>query len=415
MVQAASDRKTTVFISYRRETGFFLAKYIFDYLHAAGYDVFMDVHSLGAGEFEQTTLAEVAARDYFLLVLTSGNLQGMTSERDWLRKELMQAVKSGRTVVPVVADGFKFEDHRVQEVLEKLPRALQSLPSFNAVRIPPPEYFDSAMKRLISFLKAPADSTPSLGTDKSSDTAAAPKSVAQAQSVLHELTLPPVTSLTKIQSATPWSDLQATLAGAGGAGTDAPALKESSPTSSKWLAKLTTRPRLPAPTLRWGPLGGLRWTEVREADKYVLEESGDAEFKGPGEVVYQGPGSRYFARAGPVKYYRVKAIGKGAAGESGWSNIVMSPTAKRAFPYRLPAPYLRRGPLSNLRWTEVREADKYVLEESSDAEFKDPGEVVYQGPRNYFARAGPVKYYRVKAIGKIAEGDWSNIVGGPHK
>ena len=143
-MQAASDRKTTVFVSYRREGGFMLAKYIFDYLHAAGYDVFMDVHSLGAGEFEQTTLAEVAARDYFLLVLTSGNLQGMTSERDWLRNELMQAVKSGRTVVPVVADGFKFEDHRVQEVLEKLPRALQSLPSFNAVRIPPPEYFDSS-------------------------------------------------------------------------------------------------------------------------------------------------------------------------------------------------------------------------------------------------------------------------------
>ena len=65
-MQTASDRKTTVFISYRREGGFVLAKYILDHLHAAGYDVFMDVQSLGAGEFEQTTLAEVAARDYFL-------------------------------------------------------------------------------------------------------------------------------------------------------------------------------------------------------------------------------------------------------------------------------------------------------------------------------------------------------------
>ena len=56
-MQTASDRKTTVFISYRRQGGFVLAKYIFDHLHAAGYDVFMDVQSLGAGEFEQTTLA----------------------------------------------------------------------------------------------------------------------------------------------------------------------------------------------------------------------------------------------------------------------------------------------------------------------------------------------------------------------
>jgi hypothetical protein len=206
-VQAASDRKTTVFVSYRREGGFMLAKYIFDYLHAAGFDVFMDVQSLGAGEFEQTTLAEIAARDYFLLVLTSGSLEGMIREKDWLRKELMQAVEFGRTVVPVLAEGIKFEDHRVQKVLEKLPPALQALPSLNAVRIPPPEYFDSAMERLRSFLKAIADSAPSHSTDKSRRSAAAPKSVAQAQSALHRLTLPPVASLTKTQSATPWSDL----------------------------------------------------------------------------------------------------------------------------------------------------------------------------------------------------------------
>lgn len=188
-MQAASDRKTTVFVSYRREGGFVLAKYIFNYLRAAGFDVFMDVQSLGAGEFEHTILAEVAARDYFLLVVTAGSLDGMIREKDWLRIELMQAVESGRTVVPVLAEGFTFEDHRVQEVLEKLPPALQALSSFNAVRIPPPEYFDSAMERLRSFLKAIADSAPSRGTDKSSGTAAAPESVAQAQSALHGLTL----------------------------------------------------------------------------------------------------------------------------------------------------------------------------------------------------------------------------------
>lgn len=287
-MQAASDRKTTVFISYRRQGGFFLAKYIFDHLHAAGYDVFMDVHSLGAGEFEQTTLAEVAARDYFLLVLTSGSLKGMIHEKDWLRKELMRAVESGRTVVPVLAEDLKFEDQRMQEVLEKLPPALHTLPSFNAVRIPPPEYFDSAMERLREFLKPIADSAPSRGTDKSSGTGAAARSVAQAQSALHELTLPPVTSLTKIQSATPWSDLQATLAGTD-VGVDAPALKKLSPGP----------PRPPAPTLT-RLLGLLAWAKVSEADTYVLAESGDAEFRHPGKVVYQGPMTSLDERVGTV-------------------------------------------------------------------------------------------------------------------
>jgi hypothetical protein len=179
-VPETSDRKTTVFVSYRREGGFVLAKYIFDYLQAAGFDVFMDVQSLGAGEFEQTILAEVAARDYFLLVLTAGSLEGMIREKDWLRIELMQAVESGRNVVPVLAEGFKFQDHRVREVLEKLPPPLQALPSFNAVPIPPPEYFDDAMKRIRKFLKAIPNSAPSHGTDKPSGTAAAPKGVAQA-------------------------------------------------------------------------------------------------------------------------------------------------------------------------------------------------------------------------------------------
>ena len=76
---------------------------------------------------------------------------------------------------------------------------------------------------------------------------------------------------------------------------------------------------------------------------YVLEESGDAEFKNPGKVVYRGPKTSWVNMSAtslpqtrtslrpksltdilipPSKYYRVKAIGKGGAGESGWSNIV---------------------------------------------------------------------------------------------
>jgi hypothetical protein len=323
-VQAASGRKTTVFVSYRREGGFILAKYIRDYLHAAGYDVFMDVQSLGAGEFEQTTLAEVAARDYFLLVLTSESLERMILQNDWLRKELMQAVKSRRTVVPVLAEDFKFEDHRVQKVLQKLPPALQALPTFNAIRIPQPEYFDSAMNRLLSFLKVITNSAPSYGTDKSRSTTAAPKRVAQAQSALHRMTLPPVASLTTTQSATPWSDLELKFMGSGVVGVDTPTLKK--PAAST---------RLPAPTLTKGFVGVI-WTKVKGAGKYVLEESGDAGFKSPGKVVYQGSETSWknlsaYILSRPTatglrlpalsKYYRVKAISKDGAGESDWSNV----------------------------------------------------------------------------------------------
>jgi TIR domain len=424
-VPAASDRKPSVFVSYRRETGFYLAKYIFDRLHLAGYDVFMDVHSLGAGEFEQTTLAQIAARDYFLLVITPGSLRGMTRKQDWLRKELMQAVESKRTVVPVLADGVKFEDADVQEVLRKLPPVLRDLPSFNAIRIPPPEYFDSAMKRLISFLKITALSAPS--TPKPSREAAAtkirirkaaapPKSVTQAQSALHGLTLPPPTSLPKTQSAAPWSALQATLPGSGLFVMDAPTLEETF-------------------------LGVLKWTKVPPAYKYVLEESIDSNFGRP-STVYEGRNTSYRPKTKrglfQIWNYRVKAIGLGR--ESDWSNVVIitgkavttqAPRnlrqgvsqSERPAPFKLwplATPSLKEDISGGLTWTGGVLGATYVLEVSRDRKFT-PGKVAYKGPNTSWVPHSsfpgrlqiPVRlHYRVKAIGLgVQQSPWSNVVG----
>ena len=137
-------------------------------------------------------------------------------------------------------------------------------------------------------------------------------------------------SLTKMQSATPWSDLQAEFAGTGVARADAPAPKK------------TVAPLLPPAPILKKEIFGLSWTEVSKAKEYVLEESGDAEFKSPGKVVYQGSMTSWMdlsadllgklgkpsllrALPGLARYYRVKAIGKGAAGASDWSNVVSGP------------------------------------------------------------------------------------------
>jgi hypothetical protein len=76
--------QVSVFISYRRNGGFYLAKSIYDDLQEHGYDVFMDVRSLGAGEFEGITLDQIRARDYFVVVLTKGSLDRITNADDWL-------------------------------------------------------------------------------------------------------------------------------------------------------------------------------------------------------------------------------------------------------------------------------------------------------------------------------------------
>ena len=53
------NESISVFISYRRDGGFYLAKNIYDDLLKRHYDVFMDVHTLGAGDFTTTTLNEI--------------------------------------------------------------------------------------------------------------------------------------------------------------------------------------------------------------------------------------------------------------------------------------------------------------------------------------------------------------------
>ncbi|MBN1966081.1 MAG: toll/interleukin-1 receptor domain-containing protein, partial [Anaerolineae bacterium] len=64
-----ADPQKTVFISYRRNVSSFIARAIFMDLRAHGYDVFMDVESIDAGEFDRIILGQIAARAHFLVIL----------------------------------------------------------------------------------------------------------------------------------------------------------------------------------------------------------------------------------------------------------------------------------------------------------------------------------------------------------
>jgi uncharacterized protein YjbI with pentapeptide repeats len=143
----------SVFISYRREGGFYLAKNIHDHLKQCGYDVFMDIHQLGAGEFEKTTMAEIRSRDYFVIVLTKGSLNRLRDPNDWLRKEIQTARDADRRIIPVLDVDFSFGASEVRDVLAAAPKAIREIAGFNAVNMPRPEYFEDGLKRLRGFLR----------------------------------------------------------------------------------------------------------------------------------------------------------------------------------------------------------------------------------------------------------------------
>src|SRR5262245_6883160 len=141
-----------VFISYRRDLSAFMARAVFQDLRTNGIDVFMDVESIDAGQFDRIILHQIAARPYFLVILTPGSLKRCKNPSDWLLREITHAVASRRIIIPLVSPNSSFaetERFLTGNVAAELRRA-------NAVKIPH-DYFQEAMDRLRTRFLKPVD------------------------------------------------------------------------------------------------------------------------------------------------------------------------------------------------------------------------------------------------------------------
>jgi len=148
MAQAAK----TVFISYRRGVSDFVARAIYQDLKSHGFDVFIDVESIDSGTFDNVILDQIASRSHFILVLTPGSVDRCGEPTDWLRREVTHALERKRNIVPVLADGFRFED-----AAPHLEGVLSELPRYNSLTIPQ-GYFEDAMNKLRArFLRRPGE------------------------------------------------------------------------------------------------------------------------------------------------------------------------------------------------------------------------------------------------------------------
>jgi tetratricopeptide (TPR) repeat protein len=145
-----TDPAKTVFISYRRSINWAHARLVFDELRKRGYDVFMDVENLGAGNFERIILQEIRARAHFIVMLSVPALKRCSKPDDWLRREIEYAMDNDRNIVPIRIDSFNFK--RANKYLTGKLDGLQKYngPSLNA------EFFDKAIENLVNrFLVQP--------------------------------------------------------------------------------------------------------------------------------------------------------------------------------------------------------------------------------------------------------------------
>jgi hypothetical protein len=106
----AKSTSNGVFISYRFEVGGIIAKAVFQELYGWAVDVFYEIESNQARPFDRLIADRIAARPYFLLILTPGTLERCVEPDDRLRQEIEYAVATNRVIIPAHTPGFDFGD-----------------------------------------------------------------------------------------------------------------------------------------------------------------------------------------------------------------------------------------------------------------------------------------------------------------
>jgi tetratricopeptide (TPR) repeat protein len=141
-----------VFISYRRDVSGTLALALHQFLTLRGIDVFYDIESIKAGQFDTIILGQIEARPYFILILTPGTLDRCVEPEDWVRREIEQALRYDRIIIPAFTPQFDFADFR-----RFLPDALASeLSRFNGQEIPQ-RWFKYAVDELAKQYLVPVE------------------------------------------------------------------------------------------------------------------------------------------------------------------------------------------------------------------------------------------------------------------
>ena len=135
-------RDISVFISYQRSSGFAYATMINQHLNTLGADVFMDVHDLHQGNFEDNLNDALSNVQHVVVVLAPGTLNS-----EWVVREVAKGLKLGKNIVPVLVNDYRIDtDPDMPQQLIDLEFQKQ-----NAITMPY-EHYQSALDRIARFV-----------------------------------------------------------------------------------------------------------------------------------------------------------------------------------------------------------------------------------------------------------------------
>ena len=138
-------KRYDVFISYRRDS-YESANLIATRLKSAGYSVFFDLETMRPGKFNVQLYSVIEGCQDFVLVLPENALDRCSDDEDWVRKEVLHAMKHKKNIIPVMLNGFVWP--------KPMPEGMEELCNYQALKAGAIEYFDMSMERLASYLKS---------------------------------------------------------------------------------------------------------------------------------------------------------------------------------------------------------------------------------------------------------------------
>lgn len=123
-------KKHNVFISYRHDGGEFLASLLKAFLEQHGYSVFMDISSIGSGNLEQQLMSAIKESKNFIICLTKNSLDNCFGDKkckDWIHKEVVQALKCQVNVIPLI-------HHFPFQYTKEIPSDMAELFNYSAIK-----------------------------------------------------------------------------------------------------------------------------------------------------------------------------------------------------------------------------------------------------------------------------------------
>lgn len=135
------------FISYRRRGGDAFAMALHNALRLKTQESLLDVNEIGSGEFPQQIYGMIDRVPNVLVVLSRNALDDRVNDpEDWLRKEVGYAFSKGKNVIPIMLDGFDFNESI------SLPQEMASLPKLQAV-LHSHDKWEATLQKIQSYMR----------------------------------------------------------------------------------------------------------------------------------------------------------------------------------------------------------------------------------------------------------------------